>query len=123
MNVRRKQQAWPPSLERSMEDWASAYEDARKETEVDGQTPILESDPSGERHRHAAEQLTAVVHHVVSGGELGPFVRADQRSLNKILSLPKQQLRSWVQQTRAALRDCAHPLPASPATAQRNETR
>jgi hypothetical protein len=37
----RRQQPWPPLPLRSMEDWALAYDDAREETEMNGQTPIL----------------------------------------------------------------------------------
>lgn len=37
----RRQQAWPPLPLRPMEDWALAYADAREETEVSGETPVL----------------------------------------------------------------------------------
>lgn len=37
----RRQQSWPPLPVRPMDDWALAYTDARKETEVGGQTPVL----------------------------------------------------------------------------------
>jgi hypothetical protein len=37
----RRQQAWPPLPLRPMDGWALAYADARAETEVDGQTPVL----------------------------------------------------------------------------------
>lgn len=37
----RDQQPWPPLPLRPMEDWALAYDDAREETEVAGQTPVL----------------------------------------------------------------------------------
>lgn len=37
----RAQQAWPPLPLRTMDDWAFAYADAREETEVNGQTPVL----------------------------------------------------------------------------------
>lgn len=39
----RCQQVWPPLPLRPMDGWALAYEDARAETEVDGQTPVLPS--------------------------------------------------------------------------------
>ena len=37
----RRQQAWPPLPLRPMDGWDLAYADARAETEVDGQTPVL----------------------------------------------------------------------------------
>jgi hypothetical protein len=37
----RRQQSWPPLPLRPMDDWDLAYADARDETEVDGQTPVL----------------------------------------------------------------------------------
>lgn len=37
----RRQQAWPPLPLRTMDGWELAYADARAETEVDGQTPVL----------------------------------------------------------------------------------
>lgn len=37
----RRQQAWPPLPVRPMDGWGLAYADARAETEVDGQTPVL----------------------------------------------------------------------------------
>lgn len=37
----RRQQAWPPLPVRPMDGWELAYIDARAETEVDGQTPVL----------------------------------------------------------------------------------
>lgn len=37
----RRQQAWPPLPLRPMGGWELAYADARAETEVDGQTPVL----------------------------------------------------------------------------------
>lgn len=37
----RDQQPWPPLPLRPMADWALAYGDAREETEMNGQTPVL----------------------------------------------------------------------------------
>jgi hypothetical protein len=37
----RRRQSWPPLPLRPMDDWDLAYADARGETEVDGQTPVL----------------------------------------------------------------------------------
>lgn len=37
----RRQQSWPPLPVRPMSDWALAYTDARAETEVNGETPVL----------------------------------------------------------------------------------
>ncbi len=37
----RRQQAWPPLPVRPMGGWELAYSDARRETEVDGRTPVL----------------------------------------------------------------------------------
>lgn len=37
----RRQQTWPPLPLRSMDGWSLAYADARAETEVQGQTPVL----------------------------------------------------------------------------------
>lgn len=38
----RRAQAWPPLPLRPMEGWSIAYDEARRETEVDGSTPVLE---------------------------------------------------------------------------------
>lgn len=38
---RRRQQSWPPLPLRAMDGWVLAYADAREETEVGGQTPVL----------------------------------------------------------------------------------
>lgn len=45
----RRQQAWPPLPLRPMGAWELAYADARAETEVDGQTPVL-PDIAAARH-------------------------------------------------------------------------
>lgn len=37
----RRQQSWPPLPLRPMDDWALAYADAREETKIGGETPVL----------------------------------------------------------------------------------
>lgn len=39
----RRQQQWPPLPVRTMDGWELAYEDARSETEINGQTQVLEA--------------------------------------------------------------------------------
>ena len=37
----RRQQSWPPLPVRPMDGWALAYAEAREETEISGETPVL----------------------------------------------------------------------------------
>lgn len=54
----RRQQTWPPLPLRPMDGWELAYADARAETEVDGQTPVL---PDVAVARHWLERIIGYI--------------------------------------------------------------
>lgn len=60
----RRKQAWPPLPLRSMDGWELAYADARSETEVDGQTPVLKEVNA------ARERLEQIIDGITSSPDL-----------------------------------------------------